>query len=51
MDLLRLLKEKYSDKPVFLVLDNAIYQHCRAVMEKGRTEHYLIIFTALFPEP
>jgi transposase len=35
MDFLCQLKEKYSDKPIFLVLDNAKYQHCRAVMEKA----------------
>jgi hypothetical protein len=28
-------KEKYCDKPVVLVLDNAEYQHCKAVMEKA----------------
>jgi hypothetical protein len=35
MDFLRLLKEKYSDKPVFLVPVNAKYQHCRAIMKKA----------------
>ena len=34
MEFLVILKEKYS-RPVFLVLDNAKYQHCKAVMEKS----------------
>jgi hypothetical protein len=44
MDFLRLLKEKYSDKPVFLVLDNAKYQHCRAVMKKAGELGIILLF-------
>jgi hypothetical protein len=35
MDFLCRPKEKYCDKPVILVLDNAKYQHCKAAMEKA----------------
>src|SRR5665647_609565 len=28
IDFLKLLKEKYADKPIAIVLDNARYQHC-----------------------
>jgi transposase len=35
MEFLILLKEKYSQKSICLVLDNAKYQHCNAVMEKA----------------
>lgn len=33
MEFLRLLKKKFRGKPLVIVLDNARYQHCRAVKE------------------
>jgi transposase len=38
------LKEKYSLKPVFLVLDNAKYQHCKAVMDKAADLGITLLF-------
>lgn len=32
IDFLRVLKKKFCDKPIILVLDNARYQHCQAVI-------------------
>jgi transposase len=38
------LKEKYALKPIFLVLDNARYQHCNAVMEKAEELGITLVF-------
>lgn len=36
IDFLRLLKKKFRGKPIQIVLDNARYQHCRAVEEAAK---------------
>jgi transposase len=44
MDFLVLLEEKYRQKPIFLVLDNAKYQHCNAVKEKAKELGITLLF-------
>jgi transposase len=44
MEFLVQLKEKYALKPIFLVLDNARYQHCNAVMEKAEKLGITLVF-------
>jgi transposase len=44
MEFLILLKEKYSQKSICLVLDNAKYQHCHVVMEKARELGITLLF-------
>jgi transposase len=44
MDFLLQLKEKYALKPVFLVLDNARYQHCDAVRKKAEELEITLLF-------
>jgi transposase len=38
------LKERYNLKPIFLVLDNAGYQHCNAVKEKAEALGITLVF-------
>jgi transposase len=38
------LKEKHSDKPIKMVLDNARYQHCKAVMEVAKVLNIELLF-------
>ena len=44
MDFLEQLKEKYSDKPIVMVLDNAKYQHCNLVKEKAEKLGITLMF-------
>jgi transposase len=44
MDFLVQLKEKYALKPIFLVLDNAKYQHCDAVKKKAEELGITLLF-------
>jgi Transposase and inactivated derivatives len=44
MDFLEKLKEKYSDKPIVMVLDNAKYQHCNLVKEKAEKLGITLMF-------
>jgi transposase len=44
MSFLTLLRKKYWDKPVYIVLDNARYQHCQAVIEAARSLHISLLF-------
>jgi transposase len=44
MDFLVQLKEKYGPKPIVLVLDNAKYQHCNAVMKKAEELGITLLF-------
>ncbi len=45
IEFLKMLKEKYSDKPIAIVLDNARYQHCFVVttMAKSLGIHLLFL--------
>jgi transposase len=44
MEFLVQLKEKYALKPIFLVLDNAKYQHCKAVKSKAEELGITLLF-------
>jgi transposase len=43
MEFLVQLKEKYS-KPIVIVLDNAKYQHCKAVVDKAKEMGITLLF-------
>jgi transposase len=38
------LKEKYTQKPIYIILDNAKYQRCNMVMQKARELAITILF-------
>ncbi|MDR2764350.1 MAG: transposase [Tannerella sp.] len=38
------LKEKHMDKPIKTVLDNAGYQHCKAVMDTAQSLNIELLF-------
>ncbi|MDR1371118.1 MAG: transposase [Dysgonamonadaceae bacterium] len=44
MEFFRQLREDYVDKPVKIVLDNARYQHCKAVMEVVQSLNIELLF-------
>jgi transposase len=44
MTFLNQLREIYVDKPVRIVLDNARYQHCKAVMERAESLEIELLF-------
>ncbi|MDR0572549.1 MAG: IS630 family transposase, partial [Tannerella sp.] len=44
MSFLHQLKEIYADKPIKIVLDNARYQHCKAVMELAASLEIELLF-------
>lgn len=44
IELLEKLAREYSDLPLYLVLDNARYQHCRLVKEKAKDLHINLVF-------
>ncbi len=44
IEFLRLLKKKYCDKPIVIVLDNAPYQHCHAVMSMAESLGISLLF-------
>lgn len=44
IDFLRLLKKKFCDKPIVIVLDNARYQHCQAVMAMAESLGIRLLF-------
>ncbi len=49
VDFLIRIKERYADKPVKIVLDNARYQHCKFVEETAKGLGIeLFVFTFLF---
>ncbi len=44
VDFLGQLKDKYTQKPIFMVLDNARYQHCNIVMQKAKQLGITLLF-------
>ena len=44
VDFLKLLKKKFSDKPIVIVLDNVRYQHCRVVMDAAQALGIRLLF-------
>jgi transposase len=44
MEFFRRLREDYVDKPIKIVLDNARYQHCKAVMEEAQRLNIELLF-------
>ena len=44
IDFLKLLKEKYADKPIAIVLDNARYQHCFLVTTFAKSVGIHLLF-------
>ncbi len=44
IEFLRLLKKKFCDKPIFIVLDNACYQHCQAVISIAESLGITLLF-------
>jgi transposase len=44
MEFLRLLKKKFCDKPIIIVLDNARYQHCKAVISMAGSLGIRLLF-------
>ncbi|MEJ7679514.1 MAG: IS630 family transposase [Segetibacter sp.] len=44
IEFLKMLKEKYSDKPIAIVLDNARYQHCFVVKTIARSFGIHLLF-------
>jgi transposase len=44
MDFFRQLRETYGEMPVKTVLDNARYQHCKAVMERAEDLNIELLF-------
>lgn len=41
---LKKLKKKFADKPIYIVLDNARYQHCHAVMHVAGSLGICLLF-------
>lgn len=44
VEFLQHLKEKYADKPIKIVLDNATYQHCNLVTETAKSLGIELLF-------
>jgi transposase len=44
IEFLRLLKKKFCDKPIVIVLDNARYQHCHAVISMAESLRIRLLF-------
>jgi transposase len=44
IEFLRMLKKKFSDKPIIIVLDNARYQHCHAVISMAESLGIRLLF-------
>jgi transposase len=44
IDFMMQLKLQYADLPIFLVMDNAKYQHCQLVLEKAKLLNIKILF-------
>lgn len=44
IEFLRLLKRKFCDKPIIIVLDNARYQHCHAVISMAKSLGIRLLF-------
>ena len=52
IDFLKLLKEKFANKPIAIVLDDAGYQHCFVVTTFAKSvDLHLLFFAALFSQP
>ena len=43
-DMLELLYEKYRDKPIYIILDNARYQHCQFIKDLARLLGINLVF-------
>ena len=44
IEFLRMLKKKFCDKPIVIVLDNARYQHCHAVISRAESLGIRLLF-------